>query len=741
MKNITLHSLLKGIVFASFAGTLLVFLVGFIYTSHIEKLRIEKQRDEVESKLVNFSEKWIADILLNQKNVVLNEIQTKIPNYDLVSVQLIETGPSQIQDSHDAEIVIFIPNENTGRTQERLKVQLKERSEKASNNLMFYLILSLGISFLSLSILSSLVFFYRFKSVMKAIDSSMISDVEEVNANQYSNLGEFSVLLAKVQELKENIRAKEKSQAMTELATQLAHDVRSPLEVLKGIKEDLSELPEGSRRRIQMAINRIEEITFNLLKTHKQVNISTYKEQSEELLGIVSSVVTEKNVEYRNHQNIEILEKFDSSAYGLFSKIERSALKSILSNLINNGIESFYGMSGIIRIDLVATKDKNMIIIRDNGAGVTPGMYTKIFSKGFTTKRTGNGLGLYNAKQDIEAVGGNIGFESIIGKGTTFTITLPKSETPPTFIGSIDAYKYERIIVLDDDPAFHEVWSKRLEGLKSMIEHIHSLDEMLSKYQVLHPKILLLSDFELMDKNLDGIDTILKLKHTEHSVLVTARNEEQAIQDRCLKNGIKLLPKSLVNYVKIVSHVSDASQTSINNLAEVSNLESASIEEDSIVPGFAPQHESGSPNTKASKFGHIVGIQGEDESYNINAAGVIVCSSDIQNGQNLRSTIVLIDDDRFMLLNWSSHCRKNGFPFCGFKSVEEFLAQSSSFDPDCRIYIDSNLGKGIKGEIESEKIFKLGFLNLYLATGYEKNSIQKPKWIKEVFSKNPENIS
>ena len=57
-----------------------------------------------------------------------------------------------------------------------------------------------------------------------------------------------------------------------------------------------------------------------------------------------------------------------------------------------------------------------------------------------------------------------------------------------------------------------------------------------------------------------------------------------------------------------------------------------------------------------------------------------------------------------------------------------------------KIYIDSNLGDNIKGEIESEKIFNLGFKNLYLATGYGKEFIQKPPWIIEVLSKGPEII-
>ena len=74
-------------------------------------------------------------------------------------------------------------------------------------------------------------------------------------------------------------------------------------------------------------------------------------------------------------------------------------------------------------------------------------------------------------------------------------------------------------------------------------------------------------------------------------------------------------------------------------------------------------------------------------------------------------------------------------------SVNDFLIASSKLDKKTtKIFIDSNLGKGLKGEVESEKIFNIGFLNLFLATGYEKNTVIKPSWIKEIYSKSPENI-
>ncbi len=522
---------------------------------------------------------------------------------------------------------------------------------------------------------------------------------------------------------------KEKSSELASLANQVAHDIRSPLEMLKGIKEDTALLPEGSRRRIQLGINRIEEIAFNLLKANKEEKVTSDQNESQELLGLVVSIVTEKKIEYRNNENVEIQDLLNSESFGLFSRLNRGKIKSIISNLINNSIESFQSNPGTVEIRLFGDGHFNHIEIKDNGPGIPSDVASKLFTKGFTTKKLGNGLGLFNAKKDIEAAGGSLTFSTKEGEGTTFRISIPGSEAPATFVSSIDSTKYERIIVLDDDPAFHEVWSKRLEGLESKVEHIYSVEEMNSKYHALHPKILLLSDFELMDKEDDGIDTIIKLNHAAHSVLVTARNEELEIQDRCLKAGIKLLPKSLVNYVRVIKDHSVSSQAQLKSAGMVGDSAGFTLKSDS----------SSSSSSLKAKLEQVEGSQDDKgEAY----AGKYVAdessrSSDAQIVSN-QPLVILIDDDKLVRYNWSSHCEKKGIPFKAFVSIDSFLDEAVSIPKEAKIYIDSNLGNDVKGEIESEKIFNLGFKNLYLATGYGKEYIKKPDWIIEIFSKSPE---
>ena len=611
------------------------------------------------------------------------------------------------------------------------------------NTYFFNFILTLSLITLLIYVATSFL-----RSKVKTITGQVVGLVEQKdftkNLTNLSTNKDFNNLIKAINELLSNYRAStqkaikyEKELLYKNMATQVAHDIRSPLEVLRSLNNEMKHFPDSTRRRIQLSINRIEEIAFNLLKKHKENTGILPENRSEDLLAVINSTITEKNIEYRNYENLEIIDNLDSTCFGLHSKINRASLKSVLSNLINNAVEAYNGARGVVEIDLTQDSDNCIIKITDNGPGISESISPKLFTKGFTTKKNGNGLGLYNAKQDLESVGGTLTYFTEVRKGTTFTITLPKSEAPKTFIDAIHAYKYERIIVLDDDPAFHEVWAKRLEGLEGKIEHLYSVKEMLSKYQALHPKILLLSDFELMDKDYDGIDVILKLNHAANSVLVTARSEELAIQERCLKNDIKLLPKSLVNYIKVFKELSESSHAQLEPASNVGDSAVGSAGEKYgiyIQGGQARSDAAVFP--RESKLDQVEGSQGgAGEAYKKYGAEGDSRSDDAQIGSNL---IILIDDDKLVHINWRMYCEKNGFTFHGFKSIAEFLNVAQTFDKSTRIYIDSNLGDGIKGEIESEKIFLLGFMNVYLATGYEKGDIDKPAWIKEVYSKSPE---
>lgn len=105
---------------------------------------------------------------------------------------------------------------------------------------------------------------------------------------------------------------------------------------------------------------------------------------------------------------------------------DRDQLLRCFNNLLKNAIEATPAdRPGLLEITY-QTDDKHIrIAVKDNGNGIPEGMREKIFEPNFTTKSSGTGLGLAFVKNSVENAGGKVWFETEIGKGTTFLLSLP----------------------------------------------------------------------------------------------------------------------------------------------------------------------------------------------------------------------------------------------------------------------------------------------------------------------------
>lgn len=98
---------------------------------------------------------------------------------------------------------------------------------------------------------------------------------------------------------------------------------------------------------------------------------------------------------------------------------------------------------------------------------------------------------------------------------------------------------------------------------------------------------------------------------------------------------------------------------------------------------------------------------------------------------------VLIDDDILVHMTWKMAAREKGVGFLAISTKEEFLRQASALPRDVLIYIDSNLGGGVKGQDVARELSTAGFTNLYLATGYSPDQFGAMPWIKGIVGKDP----
>ncbi len=132
--------------------------------------------------------------------------------------------------------------------------------------------------------------------------------------------------------------------------------------------------------------------------------------------------------EKNNSKNI----KFSVEVHSRRTKIRgsREGMRQVFSNLLLNAVEAIDEKGHvIIKIaDSQAQPDMLEISVYDNGCGIPQEILPHVFEPFFTTKGNGAGLGLATVYRIIETHKGRICVESMVGKGTEFKISLPKTE-------------------------------------------------------------------------------------------------------------------------------------------------------------------------------------------------------------------------------------------------------------------------------------------------------------------------
>jgi PAS domain S-box-containing protein len=99
--------------------------------------------------------------------------------------------------------------------------------------------------------------------------------------------------------------------------------------------------------------------------------------------------------------------------------------------------------------------------------------------------------------------------------------------------------------------------------------------------------------------------------------------------------------------------------------------------------------------------------------------------------------IVLIDDNAQIRKIWHLEAEENELLLWSFASIADFKPVLNQLDKKTSIYIDSNLGEGIKGEDYAKELYQAGFKELYLASGFPPDYFSNMPWIKKITGKKP----
>jgi len=327
----------------------------------------------------------------------------------------------------------------------------------------------------------------------------LINGVLIKDENENPRFTAISVIdLTEQKKIEEELQKMEKLKSVGTLAGGIAHDFNN---ILTGIYGNVSlaqmNLPQNHKStkfllEAEKSMERAIQLTKQLLTFSK--GGSPIKEDvrlSDLIREVVRFDLTGSNVKpiFNIADNLWNVEA------------DKGQISQVFSNLTINtnqatpeGGNLYISMENIIVEDeeIVGLKAGNYvkIIVQDEGIGIAEKHLNKIFDPYFTTKQTGNGLGLATSYSIIQKHNGSIEIDSVLGKGTTFIIYLPasklqkvKEEKRIEIVNSIDLNHKTTVLVLDDEKMICTLVTKMLEMIGFSAVTVNDGKDVVVKYQ------------------------------------------------------------------------------------------------------------------------------------------------------------------------------------------------------------------------------------------------------------------
>ena len=372
-------------------------------------------------------------------------------------------------------------------------------------------------------------------------------------------------ILADITERKKMERMKD------EFISTVSHELRTPLTSIRGslgllaggVLGPLSDKAAGMVQIAHQNSERLVRIINDILDIEK-IEAGKLELRAQNLaLGTLLAQAIEVNQSYADKYQVRL--QLEPLPEGIAVVADPDRLMQVVTNLLSNAAK-FSPSASTVHIRASRQNARVRIEVEDHGTGIPEEFRPHVFEKfaqadGSTSRRfEGTGLGLSITRQLLEAMGGSIGFQSTLGRGTTFHIELPGA---PDTIGSPERTTSEttrlrvllcgerpRVLHVEDDLDLWRVLQTALEGDADIITAA-TLEEARAQLQG-EPFSLVLLDLKLPDG--DGLSLLERLPLSQGDppvVILSATEVSQEVQRRVAA----ALVKSRVSEAHIVETI------------------------------------------------------------------------------------------------------------------------------------------------------------------------------------------
>ncbi|MDA8331529.1 MAG: ATP-binding protein [Candidatus Dormibacteraeota bacterium] len=367
-----------------------------------------------------------------------------------------------------------------------------------------------------------------------------------------------------------NAQIRENSRLKSEFLANMSHELRTPLNSILGFSEILKDNLAGkmSPQQEQECLENIHSSGRHLLNLVNDVldlskiEAGRLELQYEEFqVGTCLAEVLTVVRPLSERAGVNLVVELDNEATLL--RADKGKFKQILYNLLSNAIKfTPEGGQAVIRTRTKPRAGQLVLQIKDSGIGIDPDHHDQIFSEFFQVQAAadrqfeGTGLGLALVKRLVGLHGGTIKVDSQLGRGASFTVTLPLRGLRP------DGQMRNKILVIEDNPSSLELSTLVLRGHGFRVDTATDGQEGLQKAKA-HPYDLILMDIQL--PGIDGLTVTRLLKADPRTsktpiVALSARamlgDEREAIDAGC--SGYITKPIEVKSFLNTVTEYLEA---------------------------------------------------------------------------------------------------------------------------------------------------------------------------------------
>jgi nitrogen fixation/metabolism regulation signal transduction histidine kinase len=236
----------------------------------------------------------------------------------------------------------------------------------------------------------------------------------------------FDNMVGRLAEQRRDLARLERAAAWRGMARTLAHEVKNPLTPILMAVHQVRDSYPGGDAKYQALLNEVAEIVGeevdSLRRLVREFGDFARLPKPEPRPGDLGALLGEMVQLYGAEKLV-----LDDRAPGGEGWFDHDALRRVLINLIDNGLAACRaaGAAECVGLQALPGEPGVTLTISDEGTGIAPENLERVFEPDFTTKRDGMGLGLAIAQNIVIGHGGRLGVQSEVGRGSTFTLTLP----------------------------------------------------------------------------------------------------------------------------------------------------------------------------------------------------------------------------------------------------------------------------------------------------------------------------